>query len=158
MKAAAKRESGKAGKRDEIKGCLEEMDTPAFAILPAVANSPRPCSPPPTWMLQNNPITAQAVAPILQAVAAAYGVSEEQMRGPSRVRRICWARHVGIYLVMEIAGASSTEAAFVCLDSARHDHGTALHARKKILAAIDCYPKIRAEVEALKSQILNRKS
>ena len=71
---------------------------------------------------------AADVSVIVKRVAAAFGVKEAELLGPSRFRAVLRARQVAMYLVRELAGLSLPRigAAF------GRDHTTVLHACRKV--------------------------
>lgn len=88
----------------------------------------------------------RGVDAIIRRVAAAFGVSEKELLGPSRLRGVLVARQVAMYLVRELAGLSLPRigAAF------GRDHTTVLHACRKIEAETD--PVVRARLRELKCE------
>ncbi len=66
---------------------------------------------------------------LLLAVASHYRISPDSMRGPARDRKYVMARHVMAYLCTEKLGLSLKETASLI---GRKDHGSVIHARKKI--------------------------
>lgn len=68
------------------------------------------------------------VSVIVKRVAATFGVSEADLRGPSRLRGVMRARQVAMYLARELTGLSLPRlgAAF------GRDHSTVLHACHKV--------------------------
>lgn len=148
------------------RSCLEEMDTPVMTISPVSEGvgkreggqvrkreSEKAGGPAPLWMRANRSVAERMVPKIQQAVAQRYSVTVAEIRGQRRIQHFAWARHVGLYLVMRLTGASSTQCARLCLDAPNPDHGTALHARRRVMDAMECYPEIRAEVEALEAKL-----
>ncbi|MBY0514966.1 MAG: hypothetical protein K2P78_13755, partial [Gemmataceae bacterium] len=69
---------------------------------------------------------------IVRRVAAAFGVTERELRGPSRLRRVLVPRQVAMYLARAVGGWSLPRigAAF------DRDHTTVLHAVRKVEAAL----------------------
>ena len=82
-------------------------------------------------LLASQPLaTKRDVARIVKQVAAAYGVTQKELLGPSRLRRVMVPRQVAMYLARELSGLSLPRlgAAF------GRDHTTVLHAYRKVKA------------------------
>jgi chromosomal replication initiator protein len=103
-------------------------------LAPAATNSPIPLDR--TGVEESLAGTGQPtsngrdVDAIVKRVAAAFGVTERELRGPSRLRRVLVPRQVAMYLARELCGLSLPRlgAAFA------RDHTTVLHAYRKIEA------------------------
>ncbi len=72
------------------------------------------------------------ISRIVERVAAAFGVSEKELLGPSRLRSVLQSRQVAMYLARELIGLSLPRlgAAF------GRDHTTVLHACRKVETAL----------------------
>jgi chromosomal replication initiator protein len=90
------------------------------------------------------------VAGIVKRVAAAFGVTERELLGPSRLRRVMVPRQVAMYLAREVGGLSLPRlgAAFV------RDHTTVLHACRKVEAEIAGDERLNAVVRQLRSELV----
>jgi chromosomal replication initiator protein len=84
---------------------------------------------------------------IIGRVAAAFGVAEKELLGPSRLRNVLLSRQVAMYLARELAGFSLPRigAAF------GRDHTTVLHACRKIEAELESDAVLSARVRQLRS-------
>ncbi|MBX9579185.1 MAG: hypothetical protein K2X87_02665, partial [Gemmataceae bacterium] len=85
------------------------------------------------------------VVGIIRRVAAAFGVSERELLGVSRLRRVLVPRQVAMYLLRAVCGLSLPRvgAAF------GKDHSTVLHACRKIEAD----EELRGEAERLRQEL-----
>lgn len=85
---------------------------------------------------------------IIRRVAAAFGVSEKELLGPSRLRNVLRARQVAMYLTRELAGLSLPRigAAF------GRDHTTVLHACRKVAEEAETDAVLCARVRQLRGE------
>jgi chromosomal replication initiator protein len=85
------------------------------------------------------------VAGIIRNVAAAFGVSERELLGVSRLRRVLVPRQVAMYLLRAVCGLSLPRvgAAF------GKDHSTVLHACRKV----EGDDELRGRVERLRQEL-----
>ena len=80
-------------------------------------------------LLSKEPLASRKdVSRIVKQVAAAFGVTQKELLGPSRLRRVMLPRQVAMYLARELSGLSLPRlgAAF------GRDHTTILHACRKV--------------------------
>ncbi len=91
---------------------------------------------------------APDVSVIVKRVAAAFGLSEPALLGPSRLRSVLRPRQVAMYLSRELTGLSRARigAAF---DG--RDHTTVLHACRKIEAEMGRDPELAKRVSELRA-------
>jgi chromosomal replication initiator protein len=89
------------------------------------------------------------VAGIVKRVAAAFGVTERDLLGPSRLRRVMVPRQVAMYLAREVGGLSLPRigAAF------GRDHTTVLHACRKVEAEIAGDERLAGVVRQLRAEL-----
>ncbi len=66
---------------------------------------------------------------VLRAICIASGYSRDEIRSPSRIGRLCIARHIAFYVFVERLKISTTRAARLC---GRLDHTSAIHGHKRI--------------------------
>ncbi len=92
---------------------------------------------------------ATDVSRIVGRVAAAFGVSEKELLGPSRLRSVMRPRQVAMYLARELTGLSLPRlgAAF------GRDHTTVLHACRKVAAEIEDDAALANKVSDLRSAL-----
>ncbi len=88
------------------------------------------------------------LAAIMKRVCAAFGITQKELLGPSRLRRVLLPRQVAMYLARELAGLSLPRigAAF------GRDHTTVLHACRKIEEAMEGDMKLAAVVKQLQGE------
>jgi chromosomal replication initiator protein len=82
-------------------------------------------------------------------VAAAFGITEKQLLGTSRLRPVLLPRQVAMYLAREVAKLSLPRigAAF------GRDHTTVLHACRKVEAAMATDDVLKARVRQLRGEL-----
>ncbi len=99
--------------------------------------------------------SAGALAPILEVVdrivCEHYGLTEDDLRSPSRRRDIVDARHLAIYLVREADPRTSWR--IIARAYNRSDHTASLYAYTAISDRIEVEDGMREMVEALLSQV-----
>ncbi len=90
---------------------------------------------------------------IKQEVAQRYGLTVEELEGPSRRKDIAHARQVAIYLARELTSSS-----FPALGAAfgGRDHSTIMHAYQKLQEEMETTPLLRSEIQSLKEDLLNK--
>lgn len=88
---------------------------------------------------------------IRSQVAAFYRVPVHAMDCPCRRSDLVWPRHVAMFLCRDILGLSLLS---IGQQFGRRAHGTALNAWRHVKNRMQTEPKVRAEVEALKTLIL----
>ncbi len=90
---------------------------------------------------------------IKQEVAERYGLTVEELEGPSRRKDIAHARQVAIYLARELTSSS-----FPALGAAfgGRDHSTIMHAYQKLQEEMEMTPLLRSEIQSLKEDLLNK--
>jgi hypothetical protein len=94
------------------------------------------------------PSSAVAVAPIVQAVCAAFRVTHEEMMSSRRGQHLALARQVAVYLVREITEYSFPRIAHYF----GRDHSTAIHSHAAIARRVANEPSFRHLLEQLKTQ------
>lgn len=96
------------------------------------------------------PATGQDVAQIVKRVAAAFGVPEKELLGPSRLRRVMVPRQVAMYLARELSGLSLPR-----LGSAfGRDHSTVLHACRRVEEELDSDAALAGLVRQLRDELV----
>jgi len=90
---------------------------------------------------------------IKQEVAERYGLTVEELEGPSRRKDIAHARQVAIYLARELTSSS-----FPALGAAfgGRAHSTIMHAYQKLQEEMETTPLLRSEIQSLKEDLLNK--
>lgn len=87
---------------------------------------------------------------IVDAVAAFYNLTLEELTGPSRARQLARARQVAMYLLRQETDASLSQIAAIMQ---RQDHTTVIYACEKVAALMDEAPAFRREVQAIRERI-----
>ena len=87
---------------------------------------------------------------IVATVAGHYGLPEEDMYSKKRSREIANARQVAMYLMREMTQLSTTAVGKVF---GGRDHTTVMHGCDKVEEGLKSDPKLRREVEQMKSKI-----
>ncbi|MDB5307264.1 MAG: hypothetical protein JWO38_1466 [Gemmataceae bacterium] len=91
----------------------------------------------------------RSVTGIVRRVAAAFGVSERELLGTSRLRRVMVPRQVAMYLARELSGRSLPQ-----LGTAfGRDHTTVLHSCRKIEAEIETDERLAGTVRQLRAEL-----
>lgn len=80
---------------------------------------------------------------IFDKVCNHYEVDEKEIKGLSRKRYIVDARQVFFYLSRTLTKNSSAR---IAMFMNRKDHGTVLHAEKKIKGFMEIYPEFKNEI------------
>jgi chromosomal replication initiator protein len=91
-------------------------------------------------------VTVQA---ILQRVAAAFGVTDKELLGPSRLRTVLIARQVTMFLIRELLGFSLPRIA----TAFGRDHTTVLHACHKVEELLTADERIASLVRQMKAEL-----
>lgn len=89
------------------------------------------------------------IAEIMALVAQAYGVTREELRGPSRQRRIVRPRQIGMYLCRRYTDSSFNEIG----RAFDRDHTSVMYAVETVERRIVEKPQLRYEIEALAARI-----
>jgi chromosomal replication initiator protein len=89
------------------------------------------------------------VQAIVKRVAAVFGVTERELLGPSRLRRVLVPRQVAMYLARELCGLSLPRlgAAFA------RDHTTVLHACRKVEAGLVDDERLASMMRQLRAEL-----
>ena len=87
---------------------------------------------------------------IVATVAGHYGLPEEDMYSKKRSREIANARQVAMYLMREMTQLSTTAVGKVF---GGRDHTTVMHGCDKVEEGLKSDPKLRREVEQMKSKL-----
>jgi len=97
----------------------------------------------------------QEVTPeaIMRAVASFYRLTEEELTGPSRSRRIARPRQVAMYLMRQETNASLPQ---IGKKLGGRDHTTAIHACTRIITLMDEDENLRREVQAIREQLYRK--
>jgi chromosomal replication initiator protein len=90
------------------------------------------------------------LAAIMKRVAAAFGVTEKELLGSSRLRTVLVPRQVAMYLARELTGLSLPRIG-TAFD---RDHTTVLHACRKVEEAVETDAKLAAVVRQLRSELV----
>ena len=96
---------------------------------------------------------APTIARVQALVAAHYSVSPAELISPSRTARVNWPRQVAIHLAREITGAplQAIGDAF-----GGRNHGTVLHACKRVAERVATDDNIAEELRVLTSRLRGR--
>ena len=88
---------------------------------------------------------------VIALVAEAFQVSPAAIRGPARDKRFALARHVVAYLCTETLRMKLTETAAAV---GRREHGSVIHARRRIAALMERDLFLRDQVQELADRLL----
>jgi chromosomal replication initiator protein len=91
-----------------------------------------------------------SAAEIQTAVAAHFGISEQELLSASRATRVAWPRQVAMYLARELTGQSLPA---LGRDFGGRDHTTVMHACKRTAARLDSDRDAREAVDKLRSAL-----
>ena len=89
---------------------------------------------------------------IMQTVSDYYGLTLDDMTGPTRKREITVPRQIAMYLTREMTGMSLPQIGNVF---GGRDHTTVLHSCKTVEANMKANTDIRAVVEDIKTLVKN---
>ena len=92
---------------------------------------------------------------IERVVCRRFRLTVEELRGPSRRRRIARPRQIAMYLARMLAGASYPK---IAGHFGGRDHATAIHAARKIAAMAKTSGRMRAYLSELKTMLDNASS
>lgn len=90
------------------------------------------------------------VGVIVKRVAAAFGVTERELLGPSRLRRVMVPRQVAMFLARELCRLSLPRLGVAF----GRDHTTVLHAVRKVEADMDTDERLASVVRDLRAAIV----
>lgn len=99
---------------------------------------------------ENKPESTPKVRPILEFIAAHYGLTPQEIINYKRTEKYLWPRHVGMYLASQLTGRSSMQIAKVF----QRDNSTVRHAKQKIARLLRDHPEVAQEIEALENGLL----
>ena len=85
---------------------------------------------------------------IIESVANAWGIPAEEINQPTRKQPACFARQVAMTLIYQQTRRSLAD---VGLMFSGKDHGTVIHAIKRVNEACDTSPEIAAIVDGLRN-------
>ena len=88
-----------------------------------------------------------SAAEIQTAVAAHFGISEQELLSASRATRVAWPRQVAMYLARELTGQSLPA---LGRDFGGRDHTTVMHACKRTATRLDSDRDAREAVDKLR--------
>jgi chromosomal replication initiator protein len=91
-----------------------------------------------------------SAAEIQTAVAAHFGISEQELLSASRAARVAWPRQVAMYLARELTGQSLPA---LGRDFGGRDHTTVMHACKRAAARLDADCDAREAVDKLRDAL-----
>lgn len=99
-----------------------------------------------------SPLRGAAKAPsqqqIVETVCSYFGISREQLTGPSRARDITYPRHVAVYLLRRFASQPLTDIGHLL---GGRDHSTVISAFKRIERELGSIPDTLSDVRKLES-------
>lgn len=104
-------------------------------------------------MREGNPVTRLALRQlrtVLRVVASHYHVTQLQLRGPGRHARYSLPRMVGMALMKEV---TNLDYRTITRTFGRYDHGTAMHAYKRLPKLCERYPGVAADVEHIRRRL-----
>jgi chromosomal replication initiator protein len=137
-----------------FEGSVRELEG-AVAMLAAAARADG-CSPDPARaraVLRQ--LAALSVGPpgiedILKVVCRRYNVGVEEVRSPSRSRRVMLPRQLAMYLARRHTGMSLAD---VGREFSGRDHATVLYAERKAAGMIENDPQLSAAIEEMAAEI-----
>lgn len=91
-----------------------------------------------------------SVAKIQEEVADYFGITLDEMYGRKRTNRIAFPRQVGMFLCRELTRSSLVE---VGTAFGRRDHGTVIHACKRVKALSASDPGVASDLAKLRSRL-----
>jgi len=91
-----------------------------------------------------------SAAQILSAVAAYYGITEDDLRGVQRHHRIAQPRQIAMYLLREETNASLPQ---IGAELGGRDHTTVLYGYERVRARLEHDDQLKREVLTLKEQL-----
>lgn len=91
---------------------------------------------------------------IIDTVSTYYNVSIAELMGHARGGRICWPRHVAMYLIKTMTLLSTIK---VGLIMGGKDHTSVIHACKRITEALQTDPTLAQDIENIKGVINYRR-
>jgi hypothetical protein len=87
---------------------------------------------------------------IIQTVSTYYNIPIAELMGHARHGRVCWPRHVAMYLIKTTTLLSTGK---VGLIMGHKDHTTVVHACKRITEALQTDPTLAQDIENIKAVI-----
>ena len=99
-------------------------------------------------MLPQN--SAVSAATILDKVSEARGLTLEDLRGRGRSSPVARGRHIAMYLIREMTGASLPQ---IGKELGGRDHSTVLHGCNKISEEIETNDQLRREILGIKEEL-----
>ncbi|MEM6916211.1 MAG: chromosomal replication initiator protein DnaA, partial [Verrucomicrobiota bacterium] len=90
------------------------------------------------------------VEEIKQVVAEHYDIEGEVLTGKGRTKRVAEARHVAMFLIREMTDLSLTDVGA----SFGRDHGTVIHAVKKVKAGLETSTSMKGTVELIRRRLV----
>lgn len=98
--------------------------------------------------------THVAVRPTVTAIQCEiireFDLPPNAMISGAHQHRIAWPRQIAMALAYELTNLGADD---VAKHFAKRDHGTVLHACKRVRARMDTEPKIRAQIDALRERL-----
>jgi chromosomal replication initiator protein len=87
---------------------------------------------------------------VIQAVAASFSFSPDELRGTRRSRKIVEARQIAMYLTKEITEYTNTEIGQIF---GGREHSTVMHACQRVEEQLRSNPQLGASIEKIKTDI-----
>ncbi len=85
----------------------------------------------------------------LARVSVEWDVTRRAILGRSRMERVAMARFAAMYLIRRLTGDTLEDVGRIF----KRDHGTVLHAEKRVQALMDTEPRFNAKIKLLLSQL-----
>jgi chromosomal replication initiator protein len=91
-----------------------------------------------------------SIEKIQQIVAGHYKIAPDLLIARTRKREVTWARHVAMYLSIELTNSSLQS---VGTHFGNRDHSTVIHARDTVAQLVTNNPKVASDINMLKTSI-----
>lgn len=79
-----------------------------------------------------------------------YGVSEDNLKGQSRISPWTWPRIVAYWLAVDVLGVTNSG----CARWFNRTHGTVSHGRKAVRNIMETMPRVSKRLEELKRKVM----
>jgi chromosomal replication initiator protein len=130
-----------------FRAVLEDLNRPALTILPPVDPIPATRTKARTLVAPAQSLITLSV--IDRVVAAAYGISVQDIHGRSRRQEIAGARQIAMFLAREMTPLSLAQIG----SHYGRDHSTIVHAHQTVSGYADVYPDLRVTIHDLRCKI-----
>ena len=128
-----------------FRACLEDMNRPAFSLVPVIQRRPLPAGARRLMPEYSRP----QMTVIERVVAERYGVKVSELHSRSRVSNVAGPRQVCMYLARRLTALSLHEIGrwFNC------DHSNVTHAWRTVKGYSEAYADVRTTLDSMAAQI-----